>query len=288
MSRSVFGRVDSQFSKRAIRARSVLCFTVSLFVCSGCLSKFSVQQKRAELYAKSGDFKAAHRLYLQTGKESAAQNKIDIAIISFREAARIAHYELKDFPRAVETYRQLVLIETTDRARRDAQAKVAEIYFYDLQQFEDALSSYSQLLTLQPSDREEIEWRNRIVRSYYYLGRFDQAEVELDQLSRLKMDANEKYQTELLRANIHTAAKQFEKASEVLSSMLVNYPEKARADSIALMLAVSYEEQRDYKRAISVLESVREFDSRKAFIDEKLQSLRERMLQAPGARGLKK
>lgn len=261
---------------------------VWIVVCVGCLSQQSVQMKRARLLAQAGRHQAAFELFSQIGEEASEQSNVEVATQSLSEAARIAQYELKNFQAAVKLYQQFILIETDSREVREAQIKIADIYFYDLQIFEKALAAYSKLLELEPTAKETMTWKNRIVRSYYYLGQFDQAEIELDELLKLQLDQNDRYQAELLRANIFTAAKKFDKASEVLSAMIMNYPEQARADSIPLMLAVSFEEQRDFKNAISVLEHVRDSDSRKSFIDEKLRSLKERMAQAPGARGLKK
>ena len=73
-----------------------------------------------------------------------------------------------------------------------------------------------------------------------------------------------------------------------LDAMMAQFAERARRDSIPLMLAVAYEEQRNFVKAIEVLLKVREYDPRKSFFDEKIRSLKERQAQQPGARGFRK
>lgn len=253
----------------------------------GCLSSTELEMKRArKLMMEKRPAEAAvlyEKVAAKVGDEPGAA---DAAL----EAAKIYQYDLKRFERAVKNYRIVVAKSPNAPERRDAQLKIANLLFYDVQDFQAAILEYSKLLELQHGVTEEIEWRSRIAKAYYYLGNYFQAGVESDRVLKLATGIDEEavYQTYLLKANIHVGAKDHEKAAAVMMSMLAQFPDRSKRDSIALMLAVAYEEQRNFVKAIEVLEGVREYDPRKSFFEEKIRSLRERQAQQPGARGFRK
>jgi tetratricopeptide (TPR) repeat protein len=172
--------------------------------------------------------------------------------------------------------------------RRESQSKLSSILFYDLQDFAGAVIEYSKLLALQHTMDEEIEWRSRIAKAYYYQGDYFQSKIEVDKALQLPLSEEALYQAQLLKANIAIGAREHEEAAKVLEQMIAKFPERAKKDSLSLMLAVAFEEQRNFAKAIETLERIRSYDSRKAFIKEKIQSLKERQGQQPGARGFRK
>ncbi len=259
---------------------------LSLFLTS-CLSSTEIDLKRArELLAQKKPAEAAALFERVATKE---ENKPTAAIAAL-EAGKIYQYDLKKFDAAIRSYRTVITHSTDAVVRRDAQSKVAGLLFYDTQEFSAAVTEYSRLLALQHTLPEEIEWRGRIAKAYYYLGNYFQSGIEVDRLLQLAegVDDEAVYQAYLLKANIHVGAREHEQAAKVLDSMMTRFDERARRDSIPLMLAVAYEEQRNFAKAIEVLQKVREYDSRKSFVDEKIRSLKERQSQQPGARGFRK
>jgi tetratricopeptide (TPR) repeat protein len=217
------------------------------------------------------------------------KGKPDSAVAAL-EAAKIYQYDLKKFEAAIRNYRTVIAVSPDAAIRREAQQKVAALLFYDVQDFALALAEYSRLLELQHALPEEIEWRGRIAKAYYYLGNYFQAGIEVDRLLKQATGVDDEavYQGYLLKANIHVGAREHEQAAKVLDAMMAQFAERARRDSIPLMLAVAYEEQRNFSKAIEVLLKVRDYDPRKTFFDEKIRSLKERQAQQPGARGFRK
>lgn len=264
-----------------IAAGMVIVLTTS------CLPSAEVDLKRAKSLSVQKKPTEAAALF---EKIAAKNSGTPTAAIAALEAAKIYQYDLKQPDAAIRNYR-LVILQSKDAAiRRDSQIKVAGLFFYDAQEFAAAITEYSKLLDLQHTLPEEIEWRSRIARAYYYQGNYFQSGVEVDRLLKLAEGVDEEavYQAYLLKANIYVGAREHDQAAKVLDSMMSQFAERARRDSIPLMLAVAYEEQRSFDKAIEVLKKVREYDSRKSFFDEKIRSLQERQAQAPGARGFRK
>lgn len=265
---------------------AVLVFC-SAVILTGCLSSTDIGMKRArKLLAEKKPTEAAALFETIAEKE---KGKPDSAVAAL-EAAKIYQYDLKKFDAAIRSYRTVIAVSADPAIRRDAQQKVAALLFYDVQDFTQAVVEYSRLIELQHSLAEEIEWRGRIAKAYYYLGNYFQAGVEIDRLLKQApgVDDEAVYQGYLLKANIHVGAREHEQAAKVLDAMMAQFSERARRDSIPLMLAVAYEEQRNFNKAIEVLMKVREYDPRKSFFDEKIKSLKERQAQQPGARGFRK
>ncbi len=254
---------------------------------SACLSSTEIGMKRAKALLVEKKPTESAALYEKLAiKESGKPKSADAAM----EAAKIYQYDLKKFDSAIRNYRVVIASSADGAARREAQLKIAGLLFYDVQDFLLAVAEYSRLLELQHTLPEEIEWRGRIAKAYYYLGNYFQAGIEVDRMLKQAIGVDEEavYQGYLLKANIHVGAREHELAAKVLDSMMSQFPERARRDSIPLMLAVAFEEQRNFTKAIEVLLKVREYDPRKSFFDEKIRSLKERQAQQPGARGFRK
>lgn len=262
-----------------------LFFLASL---SACLSSTEIDMKKAKQLLVEKKPAAAVVLFDRVVEKEGEKPRAAEAAM---EAAKIYQYDLKKFDQSLHNYRIVISRSNDAAARREAQMKVAAILFYDVQDFALAVTEYSRLLELQHTTTDEIEWRSRIAKAYYYQGNYYQSRVEVDRVLKIATDiADEEaiYQAFLLKANIHVGAKEHDEAAKVLGSMSQKFPERAKKDSIPLMLAVAYEEQRDFQKAIEVLEKVRDYDPRKSFIDEKIRSLKERQGQQPGARGFRK
>lgn len=261
-----------------------ICMTVGL---ASCLSSSEVDIKKAKQLLSEKKPMAAVELYSKVADRVGSKPDSFAADAAF-EAARIYQYDIKDFTKAVQRYRQVIRLSEKAELRRESQSKLSSILFYDLQDFAGAVVEYSKMLALQHSAEEEIEWRTRIAKAYYYQGDYFQSKIEIDKTLQLPLSEEVLYQAQLLKANIAIGAREHDEAAKVLEQMIAKFPERAKKDSLALMLAVAFEEQKNFAKAIETLERIRTFDSRKAFIDEKIQSLRERQSQQPGARGFRK
>lgn len=262
-----------------------LFFILQLMV-SGCtLSSEDIEFRRAQEAAASGSNEAALEHYRTIVDRYV---KTPLALKSAQEAARISHYELKKFPEAIRFYKHVILYAPTEIQRIDAQKKIADLYFSQTLDYTQAIAEYSRLLELPHSAKDDGVFRFAIARSYFYQNNFFQSQVEIDRILAGKPDKDLAFDSLLLKANIFLTTKKLDDAIAALKEVIAKYPERAKAETIGLVLAICYEEKKDFPKAVETLESIKNDYPRKSFIENKIKALKERQSLLPGARGLKK
>lgn len=210
------------------------------------------------------------------------------ALAAAREGARVAIFELKDYKKAVDYLRHLILHSQDPAEREQAQKQLASLYFENLQDYPRAIAEYSHLLATNPPFAEKAKYQISIARSYFYLGQFTQAESEVDDLLKERLSAQVKFDAWSLKGTILVARKQFAKAAEIYKSVMSEFPDRSREENIALQLAVCYEESQDFKAAVAVLEGLRESYRPAEYIELRIKRLQERIRNQPGAKGFRK
>ena len=84
------------------------------------------------------------------------------------------------------------------------------------------------------------------------------------------------------------AAKRLPESADLWESIIKEFPEKSHKENVALNLVTCYEEMKDFGRAIEVLESMRKGYAHVDFLDLRIQRLKERKQNLPGAHGLRR
>lgn len=273
-------------SKTKTRLALFIAVTFGLLVFTGCrLSSESLEFERAEKAADKNKpekalshYKAIVDKYVQT----------PMAIKAAKGAAKIQHYDLKRPKEAVAFYKHVVLYATDSKDRVEAQKKLAEIYLTETLDYTQAIAEYSRLLELSHTPQEDFHYRISIARAYFYLSNFYQAQVEVENILKGNHDRELLFDAFLLKANIFLTAKKLDEAVIVLKQLIDQYPERSRNETIGLVLAVTYEEQKNFAKAIETLESIKDTYPRKEFIEQRIKILRERQSHLPGARGFRK
>lgn len=264
-------------------------FLVFLALSSCSLSAQQIEYERAEKAERDKRYPEAVQHYKNVVDRYV---KSDLALKSAERAGRVSLYELhsdKDrFTKAIQFFKHIVLYSPDQKARIEAQQKIAEINFSQLMNYNQAVIEYSRLLELPHSPIEGFNYRLSIARSYYYLSNFFQALVEIDLLLKKGYDKSLLFDALLLKANIYLTNKQLDEAIDVLKRLLDEYPERSKSETIGLVLALCYEEQKNFPKAIETLESIKEYYPRKQFIENRIKTLKERQTYLPGAKGLKK
>lgn len=256
-----------------------------MFYLSACSSQESSDYRQAQKAINQGHYRIALNYLDKVVKRN---TKSEFTIEAAREAARISFFETQDYKKAVEYYQYLVLNSLDEKERLEAQKQISNIYFNNLQNYQTAIVEYSKLLQMPHTSAEAFQYRINIARSLYYVGSFFQAESEIDNLLNLTKDETTIFSALVLKGNILIGRKEFKKATEILKGLLIQYPEKSSQENVLLMLALCYEEQLDFKKAIEILEKNRSLYKSPEYIDLRIKRLRDRLENAPGAKGFHK
>lgn len=278
-------RSKLQHKRPASIAGLFLSLLILLSVSACTLSSEDLEFKRAQESAASGDNETALEHYKKIVDRYV---KTPNAIKSAQEAARISHYELKKFPDAIRYYKHVILYASSDAARIEAQKKIADLYFSQTLDYPQAISEYSRLLDLPHTPKEDGEYRFAMARAYFYQNDFFQSQVEIDRILAGKPDKDLAFDALLLKANIFLSNKKLDDAITALKDIIAKFPDRAKAETIGLVLAICYEEKKDFSKAVETLESIKNDYPRKQFIENKIKALKERQSLMPGARGLRK
>ena len=92
----------------------------------------------------------------------------------------------------------------------------------------------------------------------------------------------------MLKAQTLVAAKKIPEAAALWELIMTTFPEKSKKENVALNLVVCYEDMKEFGKAIDVLERMREGYPHPEFLNLRIQRLKERKENMPGAKGLKK
>ena len=267
-------------------AQAFLLVAGVVFSLQSCtISSENLEYRRGEEAAQNKDFKAAIEHFNLLIEHDP---KTPTALKAAKEAARITHYETKNYKAAVGYYKDLVLYSPLQKERVEAQKQIANLQFAQILDYTQSITEYSRLLELPHSIAEDLEYRTAIAKSYFYQNNFFQAQAEIDSIIKRNYQKALVFDPLLLKANIYLATKQIDEAISVLRKLIVDYPERSKTESVALILALCFEEQKNYGKAIETLESIRNTYPRKDFIEKRIKVLRERQAYLPGAKGLKK
>lgn len=253
---------------------------------AGCTFSFDkLEFRRAESAAENKDYKAAvdgyHRM-IKRFEESPQ------ALEAARRGARLSTLEIKDYQKAVDFYKHLVMYSEDPKERLEAQKRIATIYFENLTNYAAAIEEYSKLIKLLGPKDETFELRLNIAKSYFQLNKFDQARIETEELLEKTLSPDQKFDVLMFKGNLLLTEKKLDEAIQTFNQIMSQYKEKAHKENVGLTIAVVYEEKGEFNKAIELLKGLRETYSPPEFIDFKINRLKERQLNQPGASGLKR
>jgi tetratricopeptide (TPR) repeat protein len=259
---------------------------VSFFFLTACtVSSENIEYSRAEDAQKKNDFPGALKHYKALVEKYV---KTPLAIKAAKEAAKINHYQLKQPKEAIVYYKHIVLYSPSPEDRLDAQKKIADLHFTQTLDYSQAIIEYSRLIDLPHNSQEDFAYRLAIARCYFYLSNFYQAQVEIDSILGRNYEKDMLFDAILLKANIFLTTKKLDDAIATLRQLMEKYPERSKTETIGLVLAVVYEEQKNFAKAIETLESIKDTYPKKQFIEQRIKVLKERQSYLPGARGFRK
>ena len=269
--------------KRRLRW-ALLCFLITTV--GGCSYSLTWWHHfRVNRAIDSQDYSTALRILQRTVQEDPDGQD---AVLASRQGGRIAHFDAKNYAMAVEFYKHVVLRSPDAEERDQAQKFIAQIYFENLLDYDQAVSQYEKLLKLPHLPNETFRFRLNLAKSQLHLNNIDKALNEIDMLVTQKHSPDEIFEAKIIQANTLIAAKRLPEAVVLWESIIKEFPDKSLKENVALNLVVCYEEMREFGKAIEVLERMRKGYPHPDFLDLRIQRLKERKLNQPGAQGLRR
>ena len=205
-----------------------------------------------------------------------------------RKGSTIALVDTKNYAKAVEFFKHIVLASEKEAERVQAQTSLADIYYERLNDYGSAAIEYNRLLQLQLPQETQQRVRLNLAKSYFYQGKFIPAHSEIKILLENDLTTERAFSAKLLQGNLYQSEKKLDQAIEAFSDLLKNYPEQSKDEQLGLTLAVVYEEKKDFAQAARVLAAIRNNYPKPDFIDNKIRRLEEQQKNLPGAGGLRK
>lgn len=254
-----------------------------IFFIAACSPPEKKEFQRGEQKVSTQDFKSA-LVHFDNAIKVAPESSW--ALKSAREAARISHYQEKNFNTAIRFYRHVVLYSESSEERIRSQKEIAYLFFDSLQSYQQSIIEFYKLLQMSDKDYEMATYKLAVARASYYLNKFDEALSEINEIVRLKITDDILFDTLLLQGNIFVAQKVFSKAIFVFNDLIKKFPEKSEKENVPLTLTVCYEENFQYKEAIQILYTLREKHSNSEYIELRIKRINERIRNQPGAKGL--
>ena len=276
-------KMEPQFSRRA--SRSLLTFIFGFYFAGCTFSLDWYRQYRAKAAIEKEDYSTALTILqkIMVANPDSAQS-LDAA----RLGGQVAHLNAKNYALAVDFFKHVVVRSPDPIERKTAQKNIAQIEFENLQDFNQAVLEYEKLLRLDNGPDETFRYRLNLAKSQLRMNNIDQAVTELDILLSQKHTPDEIFEGRVLKANTLVAAKRINEAAGAWQEILKEFPEKSKKENVALNLVVIFEEQKEFSKAIEVLQGMREGYAHPDFLDIRIARLRERMGNQPGANGLKR
>jgi len=259
---------------------------ILLITLPGCTFRFEWwNQFRAQRAISQQDYDTALRLLQRVIVDPVND---EVALNAARQGARVAHLFAKKYPQAIEFYRYLILRSKDEGERKMAQNSIAQIYYENLLDYNQAVLEYERLLKHTDNPDEKFRFRLNIAKSHFQLNSIAQALNEIDFLLSQPLDPGEAFEAYMLKANVYLANRQQSDAANIWEKIIREFPERSKKENVALNLVVAYEEMKKFDKAIEVLQRMQTDYANPEFLTQKIERLRERQANLPGARGWKK
>ena len=257
-------------------------FALSLLSCtSGERQEFRRGQKALEQGQKSLAVHHFERMLKRNPETSEA-------LAAARQGFRTSYYDLKDYKKAIEFLRFVILKSQDSKERIALQTQLATIYFDHLQDYEKSIEEFGRLTGVPLSDADSMKVRFYLAQAYYHKNDFFQAKSELRELLQKSMSSDLRFNVLILQTNIFVSEKNWSEAIDNYQKLIRLFPEKDISENLSLNLSACYEESQDYSNAIAVLERLREKHTDLDYINIRIKKIQQRSKNQPGAKGFRK
>ncbi len=263
-----------------------LVLLIFVILGSGCQESAKTILEKAKNNIEISNFqKAVDGLEFLVARFPESKESIEGAF----EAAKICKVETKDYPKAISFLKHIILYSKSVEDRINAQKQLINILIEQMSDYKNAVIEINKLIVQLKNKSEIADYKMKLAKTYFYLNDFNQAANEVDEfLLQKDLDPKKQFDLLVLKGSIFLAKKDMASAAQVFLKVLKEFPDFSKAENVALTLAVCYEELKDFKNAIAVLNNLKTYHPTPEYIESKIQKLMEKQKNAPGAKGMRK
>ena len=245
-----------------------------VLVLSACSpSKEQVELRKANKEASKKNYlKAINKYFLVYKKYSGTEESVG----AVREAAKHSLLNQRDYASAIYFFKKLMILTEDGAEKIFAQKKIAEIQFLHLKDCGEAIREYKKLLTAELNSHDKFVSIKNIANCYGQLGDFKQAFIELKAIDEASLSKKDRYSFYLDTAHNLENTNNLEQAHKIYKKINQLYPVLYQKESLGLKVAVLFEEEKKFSKAIETLRKVRPSYPQPDFIDIKIESLKRR------------
>ncbi len=226
-------------------------FFIFIFGLSSCQSPVNIDWEKAQTAEEVKNFKTALFHYENVFKKLGPTKR---GLKAIRRAADICYFYLKKFKIAEKYYKTLLIHSESKTEKTMSQRQLATLNFSVFNNYNQAILYYNQLLKIGGKNIDKNIYRLQIARSYFFLNKFYQSKIEIKTIAEEK-NGTFLFEAHLILGNIYLVEKKTEKAIEIFLSLIKKFPVKAFKEKIFMVVATSYEELKEFDKAIEVLKS---------------------------------
>lgn len=269
--------------KAALKFTGAAFFIIGAILFTGCQSRSD--KLYAEAYEKINQNKFKDAIELLESSSELEKNNIKKTKALF-EAARLLRFESQDYEAALKHLRTVVLSSEDEKMRLLAQESICEIYFDHMQNYHEALK---ELLILEPllkeSKKKEL-LRLKIAQSQHLIGSSQVAREYID--SVLKISGVDKNPFLKLKAQVLQSENKLDEALKIYDQ-IYNLSQKYFAtENLFYVVSAIQEEKKDYKLGVEYLEKHSEEIADKNYLELRIKKLKEKQINKPFSRGVRK
>jgi len=230
--------------------RSIIFASLLLISCTTQLSQRYIRNgARAEA---AGHYKQAVKEYTRA---LSTKNNATLEMALYK-LGFIYETHLKDYPKAINFYKQLIHRRPNTQRLFEAQKRIATIEMDFLGEYEKAVESWTALLSHFGKNPEVDFFQFQLAKAYLKAKKIEQARVEFTKLAKDYPQSKYRTRSELEFAKSFYVENDYQRAEEEIKTFLKNYPHEIEATEAKFYLAHVFEENDDLKGAVKIYQDL--------------------------------
>jgi outer membrane PBP1 activator LpoA protein len=259
-----------------------LFFLCLLILIGGCTS--GVDSKIKSIKEQNSAKPMLELAELDQLYESLTEKKDKVKVLESIES--LIRSEIRDPNLLLLAYEKKAFYSSSVEERNNVYLKMAQLSVQNLRDNTIAQDYLYKIDEKALNKEQRDQFYQLKILSFINSGQVDQAEIEAeDLLNRPDLTPTERFKVSMLKTRILTANNKENEVEEILVDLLKTYPNLSMKWRVRSQLAMYYEEQENYEKALEQLNKMLEEEGDDELLSIRIEQLKERSKQQPGARG---